>query len=110
MAENRQSAIGNRQSATGRVRVHCLGAIGDWVGARRLELDGRSAADLVRALLAGAARPAELGDGNGGLRDGVEVLVNGRNIRFERGLATPVREGDEVVVFLHSNWVEVPFM
>ncbi len=92
------------------VKVRCLGVIGDWVGARRLEMGGRSAADVVDELLARAARPGELGSGNGGLRDGVEVLVNGRNIRFERGQATPVCEGDEVVLFLHANWVEVPFM
>ncbi len=89
-----------------RVRVRCLGVIGDWMGARRLVIGGRSAGDVVAALLAGAARPDELGDGRGG----VEVLVNGRNIRFEGGPATPLRGGDEVVVFLHSNWVEVPFL
>ncbi len=110
MDGNRQSNIDNSRSALGRVEVRCLGVIGDWVGARRLDVGGRSAADVVRALLATAARPGELGNGNGGLRDGVEVLVNGRNIRFERGPSTPVREGDEVVLFLHSNWVEVPFM
>ena len=93
-----------------RIRVRCLGVIGDWVGGRQLEVGGRSAAEVMRALLAMAARPDELGNGNGSLRDGVEVLVNGRNIRFEGGPAAPVREGDEVVVFLHSNWAEVPFM
>jgi molybdopterin converting factor small subunit len=93
-----------------RVKVRCLGVIGDWVGTRRLEVAGGTAAGVAQALLAVAARPWELGDGNGGLRDGVEVLVNGRNIRFEGGLSTPVGEGDEVTVFLHTNWVEVPFM
>jgi len=94
----------------GRIGVRCLGVIGDWVGARRLELEGCTAGDVVSALLGMAARPWELGNGNGGLRDCVEVLVNGRNIRFEQGVSTPVREGDEVTVFLHTNWVEVPFM
>ena len=93
-----------------RVRVHCLGMVGDWVGARRLELPGRSAGDVMSALLAAAARPGDLGNGDGTLREGVEVLVNGRNIRFERGPSTPLREGDELVLFLHSNWVEVPFL
>jgi molybdopterin converting factor small subunit len=107
---NRQSKIDNAQSSVGRVRVRCLGVIGDWVGARRLELAGRCAGEVAEALLAAAAKPGELGNGDGGLRDGVEVLVNGRNVRFERGPATPVRAGDEVTVFLHASWVEVPFM
>lgn len=94
----------------GRVRVRCLGVIGDWVGAWRLQVEGVTAGDVVSALLATAARPWELGDGNGGLRECVEVLVNGRNIRFAQGASTRVREGDEVTVFLHTNWVEVPFM
>lgn len=93
-----------------RIRVRCLGVVGDWVGCRRLELEGGSAADVMGHLLAAAARPGELGDGAGGLREGVEVLINGRNIRFDRGPATPVQEGDEVVLFLHSSWVEVPFL
>lgn len=93
-----------------RVQVRCLGVIGDWAGARRLAVEGRTAGDVARAVLAAAARPWELGTGNGGLRDGVEMLVNGRNIRFEDGPATPLREGDEVVLFLHASWVEVPFM
>jgi molybdopterin converting factor small subunit len=71
---------------------------------------GGSAGDVVNTLLATAARPGELGNGNGSLREGVEVLVNGRNIRFERGPSTPLREGDEMVLFLHCNWVEVPFL
>ena len=55
----------------GRVEVRCLGVIGDWVGARRLEVSGRSAGDVVNALQAAAARPGELG--NASLREGVEV-------------------------------------
>ena len=94
----------------GRIGVRCLGVIGDWVGARRLELEGCTAGDVVSALLGTAARPWELGNGNGALRDGVEMLVNGRNIRFDGGPATVVRDGDEVVLFLHTSWVEVPFM
>lgn len=57
----------------GRIRVRCLGLIGDWMGARRLEVEGETAGGVVRALLAKAAWPGELGDGNGGLREGVEV-------------------------------------
>jgi len=90
--------------------VRCLGVIGDWAGARRLAVEGRTAGDVARAVLASAARSWELGNGNGALRDGVEMLVNGRNIRFDGGPATVVRDGDEVVLFLHTSWVEVPFM
>ena len=40
MGTDRQSKIDNRQSGMGRVRVRCLGVIGDWVGVRRLQVEG----------------------------------------------------------------------
>lgn len=66
-------------------------------GAKSLELDGASVGDLVTALL---ERHPGLGGQlltpEGELNRFVNVYVNGQDVRYLGGLATPVGERDEV--------------
>ncbi|MBI3746595.1 MAG: MoaD/ThiS family protein [Chloroflexi bacterium] len=66
-------------------------------GAKSLELPGSSVRDLVTALL---ERHPGLGGQlltpDGELNRFVNVYVNGQDIRYLDGLATPVADGDEV--------------
>ena len=40
----------------------------------------------------------------------MEFLVNGHNVRFLQDFETTLGPDDEVVVFIHRSWAEVPFM
>ena len=66
-------------------------------GAKSIELDGATVGDLVTALL---ARHPGLGGQlltpDGELNRFVNVYVNGQDVRYLDGLATPVADGDEV--------------
>ena len=66
-------------------------------GAKSLELAGGSVRELVAALL---ERHPGLGGQlltpDGELNRFVNVYVNGQDVRYLEGLATPVAEGDEV--------------
>ena len=66
-------------------------------GAKSLELSGSSVGDLERALL---ERHPGLGGQlltpDGELNRFVNVYVNGQDVRYLEGLATPVADGDEV--------------
>ena len=65
----------------------------------QVELQGKTLADLLDAL---AAEHPMLGrrirDETGQVRRFVNVYVDGDDVRFEQGLATPVRDGAEVQV------------
>ena len=82
------------------VNLHLPGALRQYAGgSRRLELapDGTTVAELLEAL--GGACPSvhqRVVDELGSLRPHVNVFVNGENIRHLSGLATSLREGDEV--------------
>ena len=61
-------------------------------------LGGQAPRDLVEAgAEAGAGSPAPVG---WRLATGLVARLNGRDIRFLRGLATPVTDGDEVAVMV----------
>ena len=66
-------------------------------GAKSIELDGATVGDLVTALL---GRHPGLGGQlltpEGELNRFVNVYVNGQDVRYLDGLATPVEERDEV--------------
>jgi molybdopterin synthase sulfur carrier subunit len=66
-------------------------------GAKSLELAGSSVRELVTALL---ERHPGLGGqllgSDGELNRFVNVYVNGQDVRYLDGLATPVADGDEV--------------
>lgn len=58
--------------------------------------------DTVGALLHASPVPAAVLFPDGELHRDVAVLVNGRNISFLAGLATPLAPEDRVTVFFHG--------
>jgi sulfur-carrier protein len=68
-------------------------------GESELELDGSTVGEVLAALFDrhGELRD-RLSDDTGGLRRFVNVYVDGEDIRFSDGLATPVADGQEVQV------------
>lgn len=93
-------------------RVRFLGIVRDWMRCSSLEAEAATLREVLQAMREqGGWRFQERA-----FRDGtqpipeMEILVNGRNIRFLQGPDTAVRPEDEVVVFLHRSWAEVPFM
>lgn len=68
-------------------------------GITRMEVEGRTVAQVLRALeVAYPALVPYLRDGRGELRPKVSVYVNDEHIRFRQGLETPLQDGDEVFV------------
>jgi sulfur-carrier protein len=70
-------------------------------GAKHLDLQpaGATLADLLDALAAEHPMLARrIRDETGQVRRFVNVYVDGDDVRFEQGLATPVRDGAEVQV------------
>jgi MoaD family protein len=68
-------------------------------GESELQLDGSTVGEVLAALFDrhGELRD-RLSDDTGGLRRFVNVYVDGEDIRFTDGLATPVADGQEVQV------------
>ncbi len=66
-------------------------------GEKQLELDGETVAQLVESLVVRfpALRSQLLTEG-GDLNRFVNVYVNGQDVRYLQGLATPVQPRDEV--------------
>ena len=56
----------------------------------------------VSELLLAGPLPTDVLFPGGELNRDIEVLVNGRNIAFLSGLATPLMPDDHVTVFLHG--------
>ena len=66
-------------------------------GNKEVELSGATVADLVDALTAQyPSLRAQLLTDEGGLNRFVNVYVNGQDVRYLDGLATPVADRDEV--------------
>jgi sulfur-carrier protein len=82
------------------VHLHLPGALRPYAGGSgRVELDpgGATVAELLETL--GGAYPGvhqRVVNELGSLRPHVNVFVNGENIRYLSGMATALREGDEV--------------
>lgn len=93
-------------------RVRFLGIVRDWMRCDRLETPAESLRELLQAMRQkGGWRLEEKAFRDGGRPiPEMEFLVNGVNVRFLRDLDTALAPGDEVVVFLHRSWAEVPFM
>jgi molybdopterin converting factor small subunit len=93
-------------------RLRFLGIVRDWMRCGRLEVPAATLEGALGAMREqGGWRLEEKAFRNGGkLIPEIEFLVNGHNARFLQGLKTPLAPEDEVVVFIHRSWAEVPFM
>ncbi|MGE5578170.1 MAG: MoaD family protein [Syntrophothermus sp.] len=69
-------------------------------GEGRVELEAATAGELLVALAAryGEAFRRELLTPEGDLKAGIAILVNGRNVSFLQGLATPLDPRDKVTI------------
>lgn len=66
---------------------------------KRVDVTGTTVGEALDALLAQYPDLREqLFGGDGSLNRFVNVYVNGRDVRYEQELATPVGEGDEVIL------------
>ena len=93
-------------------RVRFLGIVRDWMGCDRLEAPADTLQEVLQAMREeGGWRFEERAFRNGGtLIPEMELLVNGHNARFLQGPDTALKPEDEIVVFIHRSWAEVPFM
>ena len=83
------------------MRVKIFSTLRSVVGAKEVEV---GAADTVGSVLEKliANHPAlreRILDDDGNLQSSINVLVNGRNIRFLNGLDTTVQESDQLALF-----------
>jgi len=69
-------------------------------GEARVEVDASSVTELLEILAKkyGDSFRRELMTPDGKLKKGIAVLVNGRNIVFLKGLATPLKPQDKVTL------------
>ena len=66
---------------------------------KRVDVTGATVGEALDALLVQFPDLREqLFSGDGSLNRFVNVYVNGRDVRYEQELATPVGEGDEVIL------------
>jgi molybdopterin synthase sulfur carrier subunit len=84
------------------VEVILPGVLADLAGGSKhlkVEVDGATVADLLDSLATDHPLLARrIRDETGKVRLFVNVYVDGDDVRFEQGLATPVRDGAEVQV------------
>lgn len=84
------------------VRVRLFAKFRELAGTGEMEVEAEDVRSLLRTL---RERRRELGEAlledpeRVSLRKTVKVLVNGREIRWLKGLDTPLREGDVVYLF-----------
>jgi molybdopterin synthase sulfur carrier subunit len=71
-------------------------------GERNTQIDDvNNISDLVDILLQKYGKEFKdlLMDANGNLRDYLKIMINGEDIRDIEGLETPLKDGDQVVMF-----------
>ena len=84
-------------------KLKVFGTLRQFVSARQVDIEIRSG-DTVRDVLVRLAgdHPAlgeRILDDEGNLQKAINVLVNGRSIRFLDGLDTTIQESDQLAVF-----------
>jgi molybdopterin synthase sulfur carrier subunit len=85
------------------MRVKLFATLRPLVGAKEVEAEvkpGDTVGDVLEKLT--AAYPAlgeRVFDDHGNLQSSMNVLVNGRSIRFLNGLSTAIHDGDELALF-----------
>ncbi len=93
-------------------RLRFLGIVRDWMQCSNLGAEADTLWDVLHAMREkGGWRFEEKAfrDGHHPIPE-MEFLVNGHNVRFLQGADTALKPEDEVVVFIHRSWAEVPFM
>lgn len=92
--------------------VRFLGIIRDWMGYSSLALEAERVRELLNQMrsLGGKGVREHLFSTDGKPRKEVEILVNGRNIRFLQDMDTPLNRDDVVTIYLHGSWWEFPFL
>ena len=86
-----------------RVQVRIFASLRRHIDAKGLDMpvnSGGTVRDVVARL---AADYPELGDqildGDGKLRAGIGIFLNGRKVQFKEGLDTPLQDGDRLAIF-----------
>ena len=85
------------------VKVKLFANFRELAGEAVMELEATTAGEMIERLLAAKPRLEgellEEGDEGQGVKGGVSVMVNGRNINFLEGLDTPLDDEDTVAIF-----------
>ncbi len=82
------------------MRVNLYATYRDVAGVKHLELEGATVGEVLERLLAQHPEMQdELFEAPGALSERVSVFVNGRDVRYLGGLATPVRSKDVLDLF-----------
>jgi len=82
------------------VRVNLYATYRDLTGARHLELEGATVGEVLARLLERHPElESELFEAEGVLSERVSVFLNGRDVRYLEGLATPVGPDDVLDLF-----------
>ena len=82
------------------VRVHIPTPLRKLTGGQaRVEVEGATVTELINNLEADHAGTAEkLVDANGAIRRYVNLYVNDEDIRFLKGMDTPLNDGDSISI------------
>jgi molybdopterin synthase sulfur carrier subunit len=85
------------------MKVRIFGTLRQFIGAKKVEVEVE-AGDTVRNMLEKltAEYPAlreRVLDDDGKLQSSINVLVNGRSIKFLDGLDSTIQEGDQLALF-----------
>jgi len=82
------------------VRVKLFANFREVAGAREIRVDAADVEELLRKISSMYEGMKELiYDENGGVRDYVQIMVNGTHIRGLDGLKTRLKENDVVAIF-----------
>ncbi|WP_258360064.1 MoaD family protein [Moorella sulfitireducens (nom. illeg.)] len=82
------------------MEVELLGFLQRASGASRVEVEAATVGEALAALTTryGEKFRRELMTADGGLKRGIAILVNGRNINFLQGMDTSLNPGDRITI------------